>query len=76
MKATNGSAYSGGEYIDVAIKYHQLDEIKAKLSSGTKNQDTDDFIKRVKGDLAALGKHRTNRKLAKETLMTEKIEHI
>ena len=50
VKARNGSASLGGEDIDVAIQNHLLDEIKTKPSSDTKNQETEDFINRVKGD--------------------------
>ena len=58
VKAKNGSASLGGEDIDVAIQNRFLDETRLKLSSEAKNQETEDFIMRVKGDLAALVKLR------------------
>ena len=54
VKATNGSASLGDEDIIFVIQKHLFDEIKAKLCSDAKNQDTEDFINRVKGDPAAL----------------------
>ena len=68
MKATNSSASLGVEDKDVSIQNHLLDEIKAKLSSGTKNQDTKDFSIHVKGDLVALARLCASVKTAKETL--------
>ena len=53
-----------------------LDEISAKLSTETKNQDTKDFIKRVKGDPASLSKLYASGKTANKTLATSNIAHI